>query len=100
MELIVKTEMEAITFHYDIETDGLYLQGIEQGIEAKAREVLLQLWATKEFSLEKMALFVNISLEKVVETISSSLQSEGLSEAEAKQAIEAHQAKFVAWLRA
>lgn len=96
MELIVKTEMEAITFHYDIETDGLYLQGIEQGLEAKAREVLLQLWATGEFSLEKMALLVNVSLDKVVEIISLSLQSEGLSEAEAIQAIEAHQAKFVA----
>lgn len=100
MELIVKTEMEAITFHYDIETDGLYLQGVEQGLEqgleTKAREVLLQLWATKEFSLEKMALLVNVSLDKVVETISNFLQSEGLSEVEATQAIEAHQTKFIA----
>lgn len=95
MELIVKTEMEAITFHYDVESDGLYQQGIEQGIEAKAREVLLQLWSAKEFSLEKMALFVNISMEKVVEIITNFLQSEGLSEIEAAQAIEAHQAKFV-----
>lgn len=100
MELIVKTEMEAITFHYDIETDGLYLQGIEQGLEqgleTKAREVLLQLWATKEFSLEKMALLVNVNLDKVVEIISHFLQSEGLSEVEATQAIEAHQSKFIA----
>lgn len=95
MELIVKTEMEAITFHYDVESDGLYQQGIEQGIEAKAREVLLQLWSAKEFSLEKMALFVNISMEKVVEIITNFLQSEGLSEIEAAQAIEVHQAKFV-----
>ena len=33
MELIVKTEVEAMTIHYDIETDGLFLKGIEEGIE-------------------------------------------------------------------
>ena len=33
MELIVKNQVEAMTIHYDIETDGLFLQGIEKGDE-------------------------------------------------------------------
>jgi hypothetical protein len=38
MELIVKTEAEAMTIDYDIETDGLYLQGIE----TKEQEIVLR----------------------------------------------------------
>ncbi len=42
MEIIVKSQVEAMTIHYDIETDGLYLQGIEKGIEQGIEQSLEQ----------------------------------------------------------
>ena len=115
MEIIVKNEVEAMTIHYDIETDGLYLQGIEQGIEQgleqgiekgiekgleqgaqlKEREFIQKLWSLQEFSLEKIALLSSTNLERVIEVISAHLQAEGQSEAAAIQTLEAYQAKFV-----
>ena len=103
MEIIVKSQVEAMTFHYDIETDGLYLQGleegreegIEQGAELKEREFIKNLWSFQEFSLEKIALLSGTSLERVIEILSAHLQAEGLSEAVAAQTLEAYQAKFV-----
>jgi hypothetical protein len=53
MELIVKTQVEAMTIHYDIETDGLYLQGLEEGIEFEKQEFIQTLWSLQEFSLKK-----------------------------------------------
>lgn len=95
MEIIVKNEVEAMTIHYDIETDGLFLQGIEQGVELKEREFINHLWSLQEFSLDKIALLSGTSLERVIEILSAHLQSEGLSEAVAVQTLEAYQAKFV-----
>ncbi len=99
MEIIVKSQVEAMTIHYDIETDGLFLQGIEQGIEQgaelKEREFINHLWSLQEFSLDKIALLSGTSLEHVIEVISAHLQSEGLSEAATVQMLEAYQAKFV-----
>jgi hypothetical protein len=102
MEIIVKNEVEAMTIHYDIETDGLYLQGIEQGLEKgikqgaqlKEREFIQKLWSLQEFSLEKIALLSSTSLERVIAVISAHLQAEGQSEAIAVQTLEAYQAKF------
>jgi hypothetical protein len=53
MELTVKTQMEAMTTHYDIEKDGLYLEGIEkdirqgreEGIEMEKRNFVQALWS-------------------------------------------------------
>ena len=103
MEIIVKNEVEAMTIHYDIETDGLFLQGIEQGIEQgmeqgaelKEREFIHNLWSLQEFSLDKMALLSGTSPERVIEVLSAHLQAEGLSEVTAVQTLEAYQAKFV-----
>jgi hypothetical protein len=91
MEIIVKNEVEAMTIHYEVETDGLFLQGIE----LKEREFILNLWSLQEFSLEKIALLAGTSLERVIEVISAHLQAEGLNEAAAIQTLEAYQAKFV-----
>lgn len=102
MELIVKTEVEAMTIHYDIETDGLYLQGkeegiergIEKGIELEKQQLVHKLWIFQENSLEKMAFLVDLSLERVTEIILAHLQSKGFSEVEATKTIAAYQAQF------
>lgn len=93
MELIVKTQVEAMTIHYDIETDGLYLQGLEEGIEFEKQEFIQTLWSLQEFSLEKMAMMVKSPVEKVYEVIVNLLKTEGLSEAEALVIIEEYKAK-------
>jgi flagellar biosynthesis/type III secretory pathway protein FliH len=118
-----QNEVEAMTIHYDIETDGLYLQGLEegreegieqgierglekgieqglkkgleQGAQLKEREIIKNLWSLQEFSLEKIALLSSTSLERVIEVISAHLQVEGQSEAAAVQSLKAYQAKFV-----
>jgi hypothetical protein len=103
MELIVKTEVEAMTIHYDIETDGLFLKGIEEGIEKgieKGIELEKQLfvhklWALQEFSLEKIALLVDVSPERLMEILRAYLQAEGQTEAEAIRTIEAYRERFV-----
>jgi flagellar biosynthesis/type III secretory pathway protein FliH len=115
MELIVQTQVEAMTIHYDIETDGLYLQGIEKGIQEgiqegiekgiekgieegaalKERQVILTQWSLQEFSLERIALMSGAALERVTQVILAQLQAEGLSEVEAEQSLEAYQAKFI-----
>lgn len=103
MELIVKTEVEAMTIHYDIETDGLFLKGIEegiekgieQGIELEKQVFVHKLWSLQEFSLEKIALLVDVSPEKLLEMLRAYLQAEGQTEAEAIRIIEAYQARFV-----
>ena len=111
MELIVKTEVEAMTIHYDIETDGLFLkgieegiekgiekgieQGIEQGIELEKQVFVHKLWALQEFSLEKIALLVDVSPERLMEMLRAYLQVEGQTEAEAVRTIEAYRERFV-----
>jgi hypothetical protein len=99
MELIVKTQVEAMTIHYDIETDGLYLQGIEEGIEEgaaiKERAFVQTLWSLQEFSLERIALMSGATLERVTQVILAHLQAEGLSEVEAEQSLETYRAKFI-----
>ena len=120
MELIVKTEVEAMTIHYDIETDALYLQGIEKGIEEgiekgiekgieegiekgieegtaiKERQVILAQWSLQEFSLERIALMSGASLDRVTQVVLAHLQNEGLTDVEAEQSLEAYQAKYAA----
>jgi hypothetical protein len=90
MELIVKTEVEAMTIDYDIETDGLYLQGIE----TKEQEIVLNLWSVQDFPIDTMATFVGVTPERTRQIILNALQSKGLSETEANQAIAIHEEKF------
>jgi len=90
MELIVKTEAEAMTIDYDIETDGLYLQGIE----TKEQEIVLNLWSVQDFPIDTMATFVGVTPERTRQIILNALQSKGLSETEANQAIAIHEEKF------
>lgn len=102
MEIIVKSQVEAMTIHYDIETDGLYLQGLEEGreegreegIEIEKREFIHKLWSIQEFSLEKMAFLVDSPVEKIVEIITEFLLIEGKSETEISSLIEAYKQKF------
>lgn len=99
MQLIVKSEVEAMTIHYDIETDDLYLQGIEkgieQGIELEKKEFVQKLWSIQEFSLDKITLLVDLAPERVVEIILELLQSEGQSEAQALDTITVYKEKFI-----
>lgn len=101
--------------HYDIETDGLYLKGIEKGIEMgiqkgiqkvidegikKGIELAKQsfvhkLWSLQELSLEKIAFLVDISHERLLEMLRAQLQAGGQTELEADLTIEAYQARFV-----
>jgi len=98
MEIIVKSQVEAMTIHYDIETDGLYLQGLEEGreegIEIEKRDFVHKLWSLQEFSLEKMAFLVDLSIEKVTEIVSEMLLVEGKTETEILTLIEAYKLKF------
>jgi hypothetical protein len=110
MELIVKTEVEAMTIDYDIETDGLYLQGkiegklegviegklkgILQGFEIKEHHLVLKLWSRQDFSIDTMATLVDITPDRTRQIILSALQAEGLSETEANQAIATLEEKF------
>lgn len=89
--------------HYDIETDGLYLKGIEKGIEMGIQKVIelekqafmFKLWSLQELSLEKIAFLVDVSHERLLEMLRAQLEAEGQTESEAKLTIEAHQARFV-----
>lgn len=94
MELIVKNQVEAMTIHYDIETDGLFLQGIEKGIELEKQEFIHKLWNLQEFSLEKIASLVDVNKEHLTEVLLAFLQAEGKTEAEAIHALEAYQEKL------
>lgn len=94
MELIVKNQVEAMTIHYDIETDGLFLQGIEKGIELEKQEFIHKLWLLQEFSLEKIALLVDVSKEHLNEVLLAFLQGEGKTEMEAREVLEGYQVKF------
>ncbi len=98
MEIIVKSQVEAMTIHYDVETDGLYLQGLEEGreegIEIEKREFVHKLWSLQEFSLEKMAFLVDLSIEKVIEIIAELLHIEGKNATEISSIFEAYKSKF------
>ena len=100
--------------HYDIETDGLYLKGIEKGIEIgiqkgiqkvidegikrgielEKQAFMYKLWSLQELSLEKIAFLVGVSPERLLEMLRAQLQAEGQTEAEAKLTIEAYLARF------
>lgn len=69
-------------------------QGIEQGIELEKQEFTLKLWALQEFSIEKIAILVDLPHERVIEIIAEFLKLEGQSESIAMQTIEMYQSRF------
>ena len=71
-------------------------QGIEQGVEREKRDFTQKLWILQEFSIEKIALLVDLSLEEVTTIIVDHLKAEGISEADAVHTIEIYLAKFEA----
>ncbi len=98
MELKVKTVIKVMPIDYDIETDGLYLQGKVEGIkqerEIKEQQIMLNLWSSQEFPIVTMAKFAVITPERTRQIILNALQNQGLSEAEAIQAIATHEERF------
>jgi predicted transposase/invertase (TIGR01784 family) len=69
-------------------------QGIEQGIEKGKLEVTLNLWSTQEFSLEKIAILVDLPLERLQELILAHLKGEGMAEEMATEILRTYQEKF------
>ena len=106
MELKVKTVIKVMPINYDIETDGLYLEGmvkgklegkiegIKQGLEIKEQQFVLNLWSSQEFPIVTMAKFAIITPERTRQIILNALQDQGLSETEANQAIATLEEKF------
>jgi hypothetical protein len=87
--------VEAMNIHYDIETDGLYLKGIEKGIELRKQAFMHKLWSLQELSLEKIAFLVDVSHERLLEMLRAQLQAGGQTELEVDLTIEDYQARFV-----
>lgn len=100
IELLTKIEVEAMTIHYDIETDGLYLEGLEKGIEKGIKKGIekgieqekidftLKLWDLQEFSLQKMSNLVGLPEQRIYDIIFRHLtEQEGRSPEEAKRRI-------------
>ena len=99
-----------MTIHYDIETDGLYLEGLEKGIEKgiekgrkeglekgislKERDFTLKLWGLQEFSLEKITLLVGVTEEQITNTILAHLQEQGKTKGDAFAILETYRQKF------
>jgi Essential protein Yae1, N terminal len=114
LETLVKNQIEAMTFHYDIENDGLYLEGIEKGIEQgreegreegieegiekgmelKTRNFAQTLWDQQEFSLEKMALLIGLNEEQLQNILVEIMMAEGKLELDAQQIISDYKLKF------
>ncbi len=69
-------------------------QGIEQGIEQGKLKVILNIWSTQEFSLEKISMLVDLPIEQVHKLILTHLQSEGMSEETALETVRIYQEKF------
>lgn len=68
--------------------------GIVEGIALEKREFVKKLWSLQEFSLEKVAILVDLPLKDVMAIIQEILQDEGLSQEEAKLQIDSYQARF------
>ena len=66
--------------------------GIVEGIALEKREFTKKLWNLQEFSLEKLAILVDLPVEDVIAIIQDLLQTEGLSQEEAKVKIDAYRA--------
>lgn len=65
-----------------------------EGIALEKREFAKKLWKLQEFSVEKVAILVDLPLEDVRTIIQEILQDEGLSQEEAKLHLDSYQARF------
>ncbi len=91
-----------MNIHYDIEKDGLYLEGIEkgiekgreEGIELEKRNFVHNLWSLQEFSIEKMASMVGLDEEQLLITLLDLLQTEENTLEEALAIIEQYRLRF------
>ena len=98
IETVVKTKIEEMTIHYNVETDGLYLEGIEKGIEKgieagrtqKEVDFTLKLWALQEFSIPKIAMLVGITESRAVDVILHHLKTTGCSDDQAREVVDAY----------
>lgn len=102
IETIVKSKIEAMTIHYDIQNDGLYLEGIEKGIEKgivkgieegrtqKEIDFTLKLWTLQAFPFDKIATLVGIPETRVMEIVKNRLIEDGKSEEAALAVIKAY----------
>ena len=79
LTVITKNAIDAMPIHYDIETDELYLEGIEKGIEKgreegveeggrlKAEENVINMLKREQFTLRDITEIINVSEEFVLE---------------------------------
>jgi hypothetical protein len=97
-ELIVKTQIKAMSFDYDVKSDGLYLEGREEGreegIELTTRHFVHNLWDFRESSFHKIALLTGLNEDQVQTIVKDILQNEGQTEEEALATIEQHKLAF------
>jgi hypothetical protein len=109
-ELIVKTQIQAMSFDYDVKSDGLFLEGLaegreegieiginkgrEEGIELSSRNFVKNLWARREFSLSEIALLVGLEADQVPAIVQDILQNEGQTEEDALATIELYKLEF------
>jgi len=62
-----KKEISAMPIHYDIETDALYLEGKEKGIEQNKWESVANLLRTGKFTKAEIAEYLIVDLAFVAE---------------------------------
>lgn len=74
--------------------DMIKAEGKAEGIELEKREFIHKLWSLQEFSFEKIAFLVGVSVERVAEVIVTFLQKEGLNELEAITKVEQYKTNF------
>jgi len=76
LEIPAQKEIEAMPIHYDIKTDGLYLQGIEKGIEKgisdHRRETIVRMLKANKYKMEEITLIAGVN-EQFVRTIALEL---------------------------
>ena len=46
--------------HYDIEKDGLYLEGIEKGISDHRRETVIRILKAQKYKIEEISLIAGV----------------------------------------
>ncbi len=67
LEAQTKKEISTMPIHYDIETDALYLEGIEKGIARGKRESVVSMLRAGQFTKEQIAKYLGVDLAFVAE---------------------------------
>ena len=79
LETQTKKEILTMPLHYEIETDGLYLEGVEKGANEVLRNFVIRMLQMGEFSKEKIASIAGVDINYVNEIEKSLLESPGES---------------------